>query len=140
MTYSESLGFEETRPPGLELELTDNEDATMGGLGMVSNAPPNRARKLKQSTLFVCLFVCLFGPLTCCVNSCLNHPLAETLILENDDNSSLDNHCSHFSKTEDSAKTSLYSEDDESANCHGRCILMPLIFYFERHVTVGYFT
>ena len=24
--------------------------------------------------------------------------------------------------------------------CHGRCILLPLIFYFERHVTVGYFT
>ena len=60
MTYSESLGFEETCPPGLELKLTDNEDATMGGSGMVGNAPPNRARKLKQSTLFVCLFVCLF--------------------------------------------------------------------------------
>ena len=25
-------------------------------------------------------------------------------------------------------------------NCHGHCILLPLIFYFERHVTVGYFT
>ena len=24
--------------------------------------------------------------------------------------------------------------------CHGRCILLSLIFYFERHVTVGYFT
>ena len=24
--------------------------------------------------------------------------------------------------------------------CHGRCILSSLIFYFERHVTVGYFT
>ena len=24
--------------------------------------------------------------------------------------------------------------------CHGRYILLPLIFYFERHVTVGYFT
>ena len=24
--------------------------------------------------------------------------------------------------------------------CHGRCILLPLIFYSERHVTVGYFT
>ena len=57
MTYSESLGFEETHPPGLELELTDNKDATMGGSGMVGNTPPNCARKLKQSTLFVCLFV-----------------------------------------------------------------------------------
>ena len=25
-------------------------------------------------------------------------------------------------------------------NCHGRCILLSLIFYFERHVTVGHFT
>ena len=25
-------------------------------------------------------------------------------------------------------------------NCHGRCILLSLIFYSERHVTVGYFT
>ena len=24
--------------------------------------------------------------------------------------------------------------------CHGRCILLSLIFYFKRHVTVGYFT
>ena len=24
--------------------------------------------------------------------------------------------------------------------CHGRCILLSLIFYFERHVTVRYFT
>ena len=24
--------------------------------------------------------------------------------------------------------------------CHGHCILLPLIFYFEHHVTVGYFT
>ena len=26
------------------------------------------------------------------------------------------------------------------ANCHRRCILLSLIFYFERHVTVGHFT
>ena len=26
------------------------------------------------------------------------------------------------------------------AKCHGRCILSSLIFYFECHVTVGYFT
>ena len=26
------------------------------------------------------------------------------------------------------------------ASCHGRSILLPLIFHFERHVTVGYFT
>ena len=26
------------------------------------------------------------------------------------------------------------------ATCHGHCILSSLIFYFERHVTVGYFT
>ena len=25
-------------------------------------------------------------------------------------------------------------------DCHGRCILLSLIFHFERHVTVGYFT
>ena len=25
-------------------------------------------------------------------------------------------------------------------DCHGRCILSSLIFYFERHVTAGYFT
>ena len=25
-------------------------------------------------------------------------------------------------------------------DCHGRCILSSLIFYFKRHVTVGYFT
>ena len=24
--------------------------------------------------------------------------------------------------------------------CHGRCILLPLIFYFKHHMTVGYFT
>ena len=24
--------------------------------------------------------------------------------------------------------------------CHGHCILLPLIFYFECHVTVGHFT
>lgn len=42
--------------------------------------------------------------------------VAETLILEDDDNSSLDNHCSHSSESVESAKTSLYSEDDESAD------------------------
>ena len=29
---------------------------------------------------------------------------------------------------------------DRIAVCHGRCILLSLIFYFECHVTVGYFT
>ena len=32
----------------------------------------------------------------------------------------------------------LFSNLDDY--CHGRCILLSLIFYFERHVTVGYFT
>ena len=29
---------------------------------------------------------------------------------------------------------------DPTARCHGHCILLPLIFYFECHMTVGYFT
>ena len=29
---------------------------------------------------------------------------------------------------------------DLEPDCHGRCISLSLIFYFERHVTVGYFT
>ena len=28
----------------------------------------------------------------------------------------------------------------DGCSCHRRCILLPLIFYFERHMTVGYFT
>ena len=28
----------------------------------------------------------------------------------------------------------------DATHCHGRCILLSLIFYFKRHVTVGYFT
>ena len=41
ITYPESLGIEESRPPGLELELTDSENVTVVGSGMVGNAPPN---------------------------------------------------------------------------------------------------
>ena len=43
------------------------------------------------------------------------------------------------SEGEESDEDSNNSEGDDSA-CYGRCILLPLIFYFERHVTVGYFT
>ena len=34
----------------------------------------------------------------------------------------------------------ILSQKHEDSLCHRRCILLSLIFYFERHVTVGYFT
>ena len=58
ITYPESVGIEESRPLGLELELTDSENVNVVGSGMVGNAPPNCVRKLKQS-----MFGCLFGHL-----------------------------------------------------------------------------
>ncbi|KAN0141478.1 hypothetical protein V8E53_000723 [Lactarius tabidus] len=72
--------FEETHPPGLKLPPTDNEAETTSqiasGFIVPGNVPPNRGRKLKQT---------------------------ETLIQEdNNNNSSLDNHCSHSSGSDGS--------------------------------------
>ncbi|KAN0136269.1 hypothetical protein V8E53_005874 [Lactarius tabidus] len=84
--------FEETHPPGLELPPTDDEAETTSqvasGFVAPGNVPPNRGRKLKRT---------------------------ETLIQEDDDdNSSLDNHCSHSSGSDGSDDSHPeVSEDDE---------------------------
>jgi hypothetical protein len=79
----------------------DNEDETMGGLGTVTGRQIG-VRKLKRSACHVCIMFLLF-------NVVRFPPLAETLVQE--DNSSLEEHCSHSSGAEDSDSES--PEDDE---------------------------